>query len=223
MCEGVSDLNCDKKFVGLMHKYLDGDLTKLEENCLRRHLEDCEACQKHFHELKRIITLIQSSEQMYAPDGFKENVMSRLPKEKKRIGYIRWFKKHPILTAAAIFFIFMFSSVFSAWNGSKELVVSKQENLIIKGNTVIVPADVTVSGDLLVKNGNLKIEGIVDGNVILINGKLLENTSDGEQLMASVGEVNGEFKQVDQIFEWIWYRIKSTIKRIFALSTFQFG
>ncbi|WP_164670737.1 zf-HC2 domain-containing protein [Virgibacillus doumboii] len=210
-------MNCENEAIELMHKYLDSDLTKQDETKLRTHLESCEACQKHFHELKRTITLIQSTEQISAPAGFTENVMKSLPAERKRVRYLRWFKAHPALTSAAIFFIFMFSGIFSAWNQEGELVVSKQENLVIKGDTVIVPDGVTVSGDLTVKNGNLKIEGNVDGNVTLINSELVDDSLEGSGHMASVGEVNGELKQVDQIFEWIWFHLKDLFQSIFSL------
>ncbi|WP_330949661.1 zf-HC2 domain-containing protein [Virgibacillus sp. MG-45] len=209
-------LNCVKEAVELMHKYLDGDLTKVEQKELRVHLEGCPDCQQHFHELKRTITLVKSTEPMTAPTDFVQGVMEKLPTEKKRMKYIRWFKMHPILTAAAIFFVFMFSGVFSAWHQDSKLVVSKQENLIIEGDTVIVPEGVIVEGDLVVKNGNLKIDGTVDGNVTLINGKLIQDETPGEGLMASVGEVNGEFENVDRIFEWVWYNTKNFFKVLFS-------
>ncbi|WP_425445159.1 zf-HC2 domain-containing protein [Virgibacillus subterraneus] len=211
------NLNCNEEIIEFMHKYLDGDLTKQEETNLRRHLEECEACQKHFHELKRTITLIQSAEHISAPADFTTNVMKKLPTEKKHVRYKRWFRAHPIITSAAIFFIFMFSGIFSAWNQESELVVSKQENLIIQGDTVIVPEGVTVSGDLLVKNGNLRIDGTVDGNVTLINSELVDDSIEGSGLMASAGEVNGELKEVDRIFEWIWFHLKDMVESIFSL------
>ncbi|MGP4109193.1 zf-HC2 domain-containing protein [Virgibacillus sp. L01] len=210
-------MNCNKDTIELMHKYLDGDLTKQEETKLRGHLEGCEDCQKHFHELKRTITLVQSTENISAPADFTAKVMEKLPTEKKRVRYKRWFKAHPIVTSAAIFFIFMFSGIFSAWNQQSELVVSKQENLVIQGDTVIVPEGVTVSGDLLVKNGILKIDGTVDGNVTLINSELMDDSIEGSGLMASAGEVNGELKEVDRIFEWIWFHLKDTVESIFSL------
>ncbi|GAA0414216.1 anti-sigma factor [Agaribacter marinus] len=210
-------MKCNNEAVELMHKYLDGDITKEQEQTLSQHLESCDACQRHFHELKRTITFIQSAEQIKAPANFTATVMEKLPTEKKRIKYTRWFKAHPMLTAAAIFFVFMLSGMLSVWNQDSELVVSKQEDLVINGDTVIVPQDVTVDGDLLVKNGNLIINGTIDGNVTLINGKLIEEPIEGEGLMASVGEVNGELKHVDQVFEWIWYSIKQLFQSVFAL------
>lgn len=204
--------------VQLMHKYLDGDLNRDEEHKLRDHLEDCERCQTHFHELKRTITFIQSAEKVKAPEGFTVNVMKNLPTEKKSVKYKRWFKSHPIMTAAAIFFIFMFGGMFTQFNQDSELVVSKQDNLIIDGDTVIVPEGEEVDGDLLVKNGDLIIKGTVDGNVTIVNGELIEDSPlDGEGLMASVGEINGEITTVNQVFEWIIYQTKNLFRSVFSL------
>ncbi|MUV38201.1 Anti-sigma-W factor RsiW [Lentibacillus sp. JNUCC-1] len=206
-------MSCNNEAKKLMHKYLDGDLSHNEQNELRTHLETCEACQAHFHELKRTITLIQGqkSEQIKAPSGFAAGVMDQLPAEKKRYKYMRWFRMHPVLTAAAIFLVLMFGGMFSEWNKDQELVVSKQENLLIEGDTVIVPEGVTVEGDLVIKNGNLEIKGKIDGDVTLINGSLIKQNEplNGDGLMASVGEINGEFKEIDQVFEWMWYHIKN--------------
>ena len=199
-----------------MHDFLDEDVTPDQEVQLRKHLEACKGCQNHFRELNRTVSLIKSVEQTSAPSDFTQKVMQKLPSEKRHVKYIRWFKMHPVLTAAALFFIFMLGGIFSVWNQDGKLTVSKQEDLIIEGDTVIVPEGITVDGDLVVKNGNLKIEGTVDGNVTLINGKLVDDEMDREELMASVGEVNGEFKVVDQVFEWIWFNIKHVFKSIFS-------
>src|SRR5699024_6983352 len=200
-----------------MHKYLDKDLMKEDETRLQRHLVDCEACQQHFHELKRTITLIQSAERFEAPANFTANVMQSLPTEKKAVRYTRWFKMHPMLTAAVICFVLMLGGLLYSWDQDNQLVVSKQENLIVEGDTVIVPEGEVVEGDLLVKNGNLIIYGTVDGDVTLVNGQLIEeNPLDSSGLMASVGEVNGEFETVDRMFEWVWYKIKSFARTVFS-------
>ncbi|UFT99546.1 anti-sigma factor [Radiobacillus kanasensis] len=202
-------MECNKEAVKLMHKYLDRELSQKEEQDLRAHLQTCERCQEHFHDLKRTVTLLESTSTLQAPTHFTAKVMDSLPREKKRVSYRRWFRAHPIVTAAAIFFILMFSSAFSMWNENGQVSVSKQENLIIKDGTVIVPEGVTVEGDLVVKNGNLDIKGAVDGNVIVING---------EHLMASAGQVTGEIKQVNQIFGWMWYHLKDFTESVFSFS-----
>lgn len=200
--------------IDLMHTYLDGDITKDQEDVLRKHLMHCDDCQNHFHELNRTITLIKSPETMQAPPRFTDKVMQQLPAEKKWMKYGRWFKRHPLLTAVAIFILFFGGSLSSTWSGESKLVVSKQENLIIEGDTVIVPAGEIVSGDLVVKNGKLIIDGIVDGNVTLINSVLVEHEDEG--LIASVGEVHGELTTVNQLFEWIWYQLKQMMDNIFS-------
>jgi len=208
ICKGVGGVNCKHEAVKLMHHYLDEDLNKENEVKLRKHLETCGACQKHFHELNRTISLIRSNERVTAPASFTGQVMNNLPTEKSHVKYTRWFKTHPILVTTAIFFLFLFSGIFSVWHQDNELVVSKQENLVVKGDTVIVPEGVTVSGDLFVKNGNLRVDGQVDGDVTLINGNNL----------ASTGEVSGEWTHITKVFGWIWYQLHKLFEGIFSLS-----
>ncbi|WP_099363806.1 anti-sigma factor family protein [Fredinandcohnia onubensis] len=193
-------MNCSEKhMVTLMHNYLDEDISEEEEKLLREHLHACESCNQHFHELKKTIALVQSTSHISAPDDFTLKVMQNLPKEKRTVSFRRWFREHPMLSAAALFLVLMAGSLFSVWNESEQFSVSKQPNLIVENNTVIVPEGETVKGDVVVKNGKLVIEGDVDGNVTVING---------ENYMASAGNVTGEVKVVNQMFEWLWYHIK---------------
>jgi hypothetical protein len=62
-----------------------------------------------------------------------------------------------------------------------------------------------VQGDLVVRNGNTRIEGKVNGSVTVINGS---------NYLASAGEVTGEIRELDQMFEWLWYKMKSTTDNI---------
>ncbi|WP_407271798.1 zf-HC2 domain-containing protein [Radiobacillus sp. PE A8.2] len=199
---------CDTKIVESMHNYLDGDITKQEEQQLRLHLQSCPSCQQHFHELKKTVAMLESNSHIQAPVNFTKNVMANLPREKKRVSYMRWFRAHPVVIAAAIFFIFMFGSVLMEWDQDGQLTYSKGQGLVIQDDTVIVPEGVTVEGDLVVKNGDLKIDGSVDGNVVIING---------QHLKASAGEISGDIKQVNQIFDYIWYNIKAIVKQVFTL------
>lgn len=54
----------------------------------------------------------------------------------------------------------------------------------------------------MVKNGDLVVEGEVDGNVTVING----------QYMASSAVVSGRIEEIDEVFEWLWYTIKNSVK-----------
>ncbi|MFT4413461.1 zf-HC2 domain-containing protein [Fredinandcohnia humi] len=193
-------MNCSEdSMIQLIHNYLDEEISEEEEKMLREHLQACDSCNRHFHELKKTIALVQSTSHISAPSDFTMKVMQNLPKEKKSVSFKRWFRGHPMLTAAALFIILMAGSIFSVWNENDQFSVSKQPNLVIENNTVIVPAGETVEGDVVVKNGKLIIEGKVNGNVTVING---------ENYMASAGNVTGDIKEVNQMFEWLWYHIK---------------
>lgn len=216
-------MNCNKEAIALMHKYLDGQLHKEEERRLRDHLQTCESCQHHFHELKRTTTLIKNTTFVSAPPRFTANVMANLPKEKKRKNYVRKLQRHPILTAAAVFFILMFSGIFAAWNEDQQVTVSKQENLEIRDHTVIVPEGVTVEGDLVVRNGDLRIEGKVDGDITIINGDVIEgapqkDTNDSLD-RNTLRAYSGELTEVNQVYEWIWYHMKKAVNDIFSFQS----
>ncbi|MGN8647364.1 zf-HC2 domain-containing protein [Gracilibacillus sp. HCP3S3_G5_1] len=201
-------MKCNKEIIELMHQYLDGDISSENERRLRSHLQSCEACQKHFQELKRTVALITANIELKPSSDFTSNVMAGLPKEKKRTTAKRWMTLHPVLTAAAIFFIFMISGIFSAWNQDQQLSYPKGQNLIVENDTVIVPEDVVIEDNLEIKNANVKVEGKVLGDVILING---------ENLSASAGKVTGEIKEVDQVFNWMWYKLKGLVQSVFSL------
>ncbi|ELW9008239.1 anti-sigma factor, partial [Campylobacter upsaliensis] len=70
-----------------------------------------------------------------------------------------------MLAAASLFLILMVSSLMSAWNEDHQFSVSKQPNILVENNTAIVPEGETVKGDIIVRNGDIKIEGQVEGNV----------------------------------------------------------
>lgn len=195
---------CPKEIIEHMHDYLDDEITYEQETALRQHLQRCPECQSYFHELKKTIALVQSTSHIQAPSGFTANVMARLPKEKKRLGVQRWMSSHPLITAASLFFILMFGTLFSSFNGSSnEFSVSNNPKLIVENNTVTVPEGEVVEEDIVVRNGKIRIEGKVEGNVTVING---------ENYLASAGEVTGKIDEVDQAFDWMWYQLKSTFK-----------
>ena len=198
-------LKCPAEIAVYMHEYLDEEISAEHEKELREHIQVCADCHNHFHELTKAIALVQSTSHIQVPNDFTDKIMARLPKEKKKVGIKRWFMGHPFLTAAALFLLLMTGSLASAWNQDGQFSVSKQSNLIVQNNTVIVPEGEVIKGDITVRNGDLKIEGEVDGNVTVING---------EQYMASAGKVTGEIKEIDEAFEWVWYHIQNTAKEI---------
>jgi anti-sigma factor RsiW len=191
-------------YVNLIHEHLDGDITKENELLLKEHLHQCKGCQQHMHQLKRTIAFVQSTSHIELTMNFTAGVMAGLPREKNRIRMNRWFTNHPILSAAAVFVLLMSGTVFSAWETDEDFSVSKQSNLVIHDKTVVVPKGETVKGDITVRNGDIKIEGKVDGNVTVIHG---------DKYLASAGEVTGNIEELDKIFDWVWYNVKTHAKQ----------
>lgn len=193
-----------------MHAYLDGDIRHDDEQLLIKHLAECPSCQKLMDDLTDALEFIEQAEPIQAPVGFVDQVMARLPSEKsKQAGIPKWFRRHPLLAAVAIFFILMSASVFSGYGNDQQFSVTQQPNLIVEGETVIVPKGEIVKGDIIVKNGELRIEGEVDGNVTVIRGS---------KYMASTAVITGTSEEVDQAFDWLWYKIKKTVKDVFNTS-----
>jgi len=205
-------MSCSSEYEQLLHKYLDHELTSDEEKIIKEHLHSCEACYQHFHELEKAVAFVQSTSHIEAPLNFTEGVMNSLPKEKRTVSWNRWFKGHPLLTAASLFILLMVGSLFSAWNEDQHFSVSTQKNLVVENSKVIVPKDEVVKGDVIVKNGTLEIEGTIEGNVTVINGEV--TAVNGEQYMASAGNVTGDIEEVDELFEWLWYHVKRISKDV---------
>ena len=130
---------CPEKVIDYMHSYLDGDISRDEERQLNEHLDTCTNCKELMDELSEPISFIQNANLIQAPSGFVDGVMVRLPKEKPRAGFQRWLRGHPLLAAAVMFLVLMSASMFSSFGNDQNFSVTKQPNLIIEGETVLVP------------------------------------------------------------------------------------
>lgn len=192
-------MKCDEKIVELIHEYLDEEIDTQNEMILRDHLKSCKDCETLFNEYKKTIAVVKGTSRMQAPPNFTSKVMASLPKEKKKVSMQRWLRNHPLIAAASLFLVLMTGSVFSTWSQEREFSVSKQENLVVQNGMVIVPEGEVVKGDVIVRNGELRIEGEVQGDVTVING---------EQYLASAGHVTGQIEEVNEVFDWIWYHMK---------------
>lgn len=198
---------CPENVIHLMDDYLDGDISPSDERQLKEHLESCSDCRKLYQALSKTIAFVQSASHMQAPSNFVQKTMERLPKEKQRAGVQRWFRRHPMLAAAALFCVLMSAALFTNFNDDQQFSFTKQPNLVVEGQTVIVPEGQTVVGDLTVRNGDLRVEGELQGDVTIVNG----------QYMASSGVITGEIEEIDKAFEWLWYTLKNGFKDAAAI------
>lgn len=199
---------CPEHIIDYMHDYLDGDISREHEQELKQHLQSCGDCKQLMQELSETIAFVKSASHITAPPDFEAAVMARLPKPKSRVGMQKWIRRHPFFVAAAVFCLFMSATLLGSFMDDQNFSVSKQPNLVVEGQTVIVPEGEVVKGDIVVKNGDLLVEGEVYGNVTIING----------QYMASSAVVSGNIEEIDEAFEWLWYTIKNSVK---AAMTFE--
>ena len=88
----------------------------------------------------------------------------------------------------------------SFWDQDNRLAVhgNDLDQIIIEGDTVIVPEGSVIAGDLTIENGKAQIFGEVQGNLTVI---------DGSWYQASTAHISGQVKSVDRALDWIWYKI----------------
>lgn len=197
-----------------MHNYLDGELPREEIIILQAHMRSCPACCSRFEQLEKTdaaayhaleAVKLTGQEDVSASKRLKERIMEQLPKQKskQRNGFVRFIYRYPGITAAAVFMLVMLGSFFATWQQDSQLIVSGEDlqHLVIDGNNVIVPEGVKISGNLTVENGSVEVLGEVDGNVIVIDGKMM---------LASTGHIAGQSRTIDQALDWFWYKVTST-------------
>ncbi|MGP4081835.1 anti-sigma factor [Pseudalkalibacillus sp. R45] len=208
-------MKCDGKYSSYMHKWVDETIEPLEKIELLQHIKTCSSCKGKFEEIKNVDQLLHSHHAIKTPNGFTSKVMERLPKEKSSSKMRRWFKHHPILTAAVLFLLLMSSSIYSEWGSHRSNPISVSANgaqvkIDQDSGKVFVPEGEIVKGDLIVKNGDVEIAGKVEGDVTVINGN---------HYLASAGHIAGESEEIHKITEWVWYRLKegaNTVKGWFG-------
>lgn len=196
-------MNCQDAYP-LMHEYLDGALDDDGKQLLNRHLTACSSCRNRFERLERTeayLCMIAAETSPQVSGDFTERVMAALPAPGRMSRVMRWMRRHPAASVAALFALVMMSSFLSLWKEEDQLVLkgADLDGVVVEGNTVIVPAGTTIRGDLLVENGTLQVDGNVEGNLTVVDGSLY---------LASTARIAGQVTRVDQTIESFWFRIK---------------
>ncbi|MDP4097946.1 zf-HC2 domain-containing protein [Paenibacillus sp. P96] len=193
-----------KEAVSFMHQYLDGDLSKQEKSELQNHLLVCQDCRMRFKELERTETMLFGIQHPLpsVTDELTDRILSIMPTPKRQQRWVKWIKRHPAATAAAFFLVVVLSSLVSNWGQNSQLVVRGDhlDQLVIQGNTVIVPEGKAIDGDLTVENGTAQVYGDVEGNLTVI---------DGSYYQASTANISGQIKSIDRALDWVWYKISN--------------
>ncbi len=202
-------MNC-KEAIPLIHEYLDGDLESDQLAMLHGHLEQCEACRARLAELELTEAMMSTLRKPSVETDTRlstERIMSLMPPSKQAAvpSWVKWFRRHPAASVAAVFLFVMLTSVMSLWNYGSQLTVSGQEldKLVFEGNTVTVPEGQVVKGDITVENGSVRVNGVLDGNLVVI---------DGSVAMASTAKITGSVKSVNQAIDWLWFKIAGLLQ-----------
>ncbi len=197
----MAEMNC-KMAANWMHEYLDGDLGRGEATALREHLNACKACSVRFDELSRTESLCTAFPVAETPSGLESRILNALPKSRRPAAWTGWVRRHPALSAAALFLIVMLSSFVAMWNQDQQLSVAGADLDVLEyqGTTVIVPEGKEVNGDLTITNGSAKVLGSVRGNLTVI---------DGSVTLASTAHIAGHVQEVDRAIDWAWYKLRS--------------
>ncbi len=189
----------------MIHEYLDDDLDEFANEQLQRHLRECDQCRQHMYELQKAIAFVQSASHAFVSSDFTARIIAQLPSQKKSRLLSHWFRRHPVLTAAAVFLIMMMGSLVTSWFDQDNMLQVSSNNvdklkIDRERNVVVVPEGTTIDGDLIVRNGSVDVQGAVKGNVVAIEGKVF---------LASTAQVAGNTESVEAIFDWIWYQLKN--------------
>ncbi|WP_139990774.1 zf-HC2 domain-containing protein [Paenibacillus paridis] len=206
-------MNCNVAIVW-MHDYLDGELPREDIVTLKSHLLSCPACRSRFEQLQKTdAAAFQTLEalkpaadyDLKASEQLTQRIMQQLPKKRsnQRNRIVRFIYRYPGVTAAAVFVLVMLGSFFTMWEEDTKLIVAGEDlqQVIIEGNTVIVPEGAHLTGNLTVENGTAEVKGEVDGNVTVIDGTLN---------LASTGHIAGQSRTIDQALDWFWYKVTQT-------------
>jgi anti-sigma factor RsiW len=196
-------MNC-RDAIPSMHEYLDGDLTGPEAAKLKEHLLACRECRDIFEQFEKTEALVRSLTPPPVPDDLTAKIMSGIPKPPRRSAWLRWVRRHPAVSVAAVFFAVMLGSFISLWNQDAELVVkgADLDQVQIHGDTVTVPQGHTVHGNLMVQGGKVQVDGEVTGNLTVIDGTIN---------MASTAHIAGQIKEVDQALGYVWYKLNEWV------------
>jgi anti-sigma factor RsiW len=184
-----------------MHEYLDGTLTGSSLTQLKDHITECAECQQRLERLEETEVFVQMLPAPAEPSGLANRVMHALPRPSRRTAFKRWVKLHPAASVAVVFLLVMMSSFLSLWDKESNLVVkgADLEDVIIQGDRVIIPQGSIIDGDITIENGKLQVEGIITGNLTII---------DGSYYLASTASIAGNVTDINQTIDYFWFRVK---------------
>jgi anti-sigma factor RsiW len=189
-----------KEALSFIHEHFDGTLQPAQSATLLSHLESCDECRNRFHSIEKTEAMVHALARTEAPAQLTAKIMLSLPPVHCAPSSVQWVRRHPAVSVVAAMVIILLGSMIVFWHPDAQLTVRGDDlsSVIIENNRVIVPSGAVMHGNLEVHHGDVLVDGEVEGNLIIIDGKIDE---------ASQAHITGEIKQVDRTFDWLWYKI----------------
>ncbi|MGP4074028.1 hypothetical protein ACTWQB_16050 [Piscibacillus sp. B03] len=211
---------CNHIFEEELHRLLIHELSHDEENCLKKHLMECKECQGHYQELKKVDQQLSELQEVEAPKNLKQNILNQLPKDSKVKKVSKTVKEHPLISAAVVFFVMLFTSTMSSFHSNQQLSLSKHEGVITEGDRVIIPEGQVIEGDFIVRNAEVVLEGKIKGNLTLVNSQIIETGAHYDYRVANwTHHVEGKVVEIDQYFAWMYHRAENEFKNFLSFVT----
>jgi hypothetical protein len=180
-----------------MHHHLDGDLSDERMAQLQIHLDGCSDCRERFAQLHKTLACIQYAPDMDSSSDLCQRVMQHLPKVKPLKRFISWFKLYPGKSFASVCGLVVMGAWMMSFDMDKRLVVNipNEDRVVINGEKVHVPQHAVIHGDIYVANGQIQLDGDVEGDLIVM---------DGQYSMSPSGSVSGDVYEISYSYErWI--------------------
>ena len=67
------------KILELLPRFIEDDFSQEESEEIRVHLKGCEACQREYDAMRRLVDTLETLPTLDVPSSFKEAVMKHLP------------------------------------------------------------------------------------------------------------------------------------------------
>lgn len=192
-----------------MHMFLDDELGQAPREEVGAHIAVCPSCRRHYKGLGLVVQKLSAAEWYKAPAGFTENLLEKMEREHVarrnwRVPVARWTG-----IAAAVAIVFSLGVWWSA-PGHFSVTASSSEGLVFEENRVIVPKGREYKGNLVIQNGDVVVEGKVDGDVIALNGQVHKQA--GADISGKTEEINETLHIVGFYLDRFWDSLREALK-----------
>jgi hypothetical protein len=181
-----------------IHSILDDDAEESLRERFNHHIDSCAICEEYMEGLHITINKVKELDWLEAPDTILTNVMSQISElnHGKRIWLRTSFVKWGSFAAVLLVMVFVGGVYWGQPDRFSVMTSSRNGNLAISKNAVIVPTGSEYRGDLTISNGDIIVHGKVDGDVTALNGRVI---------LASGADIKGRTQEVHEFWQWVRY------------------